>query len=103
VVEQLTELAGDASEDSKVWTEIAYLQKHGEAGRLKYPTFKGLGLPLEAAPLRAISGASTAIRAAIYRTRNAEVTQSSPSGLTPSADAASRSYASSVDGSINRS
>jgi hypothetical protein len=46
VVEELTELAGDAPEDSKVWTEIAYLQKHGAAGRLKYPTFRGLGLPL---------------------------------------------------------
>jgi hypothetical protein len=46
VVDELTELARDASEDSKVWTEIAYLQKHGAAGRLKYPTFRGLGLPL---------------------------------------------------------
>ncbi len=46
VVEELTELAADASEDSQVWTEIAYLQKHGAAGHLKYPTFRGLGLPL---------------------------------------------------------
>jgi hypothetical protein len=46
VVQELTDLAVDAAEDSKVWTEIAYLQKHGDAGRLKYPTFRGLGLPL---------------------------------------------------------
>ena len=46
VVEELTGLAEGASLDSKVWTEIAYLQKHGEAGRLKYPTFRQLGLPL---------------------------------------------------------
>lgn len=46
VVEELTELAEGASEDAQVWTEIAYLQKHGEAGRLKYPTFRRLGLPL---------------------------------------------------------
>jgi len=46
VVEELTELAGDAPEDAQVWTEIAYLRKHGEAGRLKYPTFRSLGLPL---------------------------------------------------------
>jgi len=46
VVEELTELATDEPEDSKVWTEINYLRKHGEAGRLKYPTFKSLGLPL---------------------------------------------------------
>jgi len=46
VVTELTDLAEDAAEGSKVWTEIAYLRKHGEAGRLKYPTFRGLGLPL---------------------------------------------------------
>jgi hypothetical protein len=46
VVEELTELAAAEPADSKVWTELAYLGKHGEAGRLKYPTFRGLGLPL---------------------------------------------------------
>jgi hypothetical protein len=46
VVEELTELALEEPPDSQVWTEIAYLQKHGAAGRLKYPTFRGLGLPL---------------------------------------------------------
>jgi hypothetical protein len=46
VVEELTDLAGEAPADSKAWTAIAYLQKHGEAGRLKYPTFRGRGLPL---------------------------------------------------------
>jgi hypothetical protein len=46
VVDELTEIAADEPEESKVWTEINYLRKHGEAGRLKYPTFKGLGLPL---------------------------------------------------------
>ncbi len=46
VVDELTDLAQDAPEDSQVWTETAYLQKHGEAGRLKYPTFRALGLPL---------------------------------------------------------
>ena len=46
IVEELNEcVAGDPT-DSKVWTEINYLRKHGEAGRLKYPTFKSLGLPL---------------------------------------------------------
>lgn len=46
VVEELGEVAENAPSDSKVWTELAYLRKHGEAGRLKYPTFRGLGLPL---------------------------------------------------------
>lgn len=46
VVQELTELAEDAPADSDVHTEIAYLRKHGEAGRLKYPYFRSLGLPL---------------------------------------------------------
>jgi hypothetical protein len=46
VADELLALAEDAAEDSQVWTEIAYLEKHGEAGRLKYPTFRGKGLPL---------------------------------------------------------
>jgi hypothetical protein len=45
-VDELTELAVEAPDDSQVWTEIAYLEKHGQAGRLKYPTFRSLGLPL---------------------------------------------------------
>ena len=31
---------------SMVTGVIAYLQKHGDAGRLKYPTFRSLGVPL---------------------------------------------------------
>jgi hypothetical protein len=46
VVDELKEMAAGQSDKSQVWTEIAYLQKHGEAGRLKYPTFRSLGLPL---------------------------------------------------------
>jgi len=46
VVAELTELAADQPADAQVWTEIAYLEKHGKAGRLKYPTFRQLGLPL---------------------------------------------------------
>ena len=46
VVEELTGLAEEEEQDSKVWTEIAYLQKHGDAGRLKYPTFRSMGVPL---------------------------------------------------------
>lgn len=46
VVDELTELATEAARTSQVWTEIAYLQKHGAAGRLMYPTFRAQGLPL---------------------------------------------------------
>jgi hypothetical protein len=50
VVEELTELADLNAEltveNEKVRTEIEYLRKHGEAGRLQYPTFRKMGLPL---------------------------------------------------------
>jgi hypothetical protein len=46
VVDELTDLAEDEPPKSDVHTEIAYLRKHGEAGRLKYPYFRSLGLPL---------------------------------------------------------
>jgi hypothetical protein len=46
VVEELTGLAEIDAENEDVRTEIAYLRKHGEAGRLQYPTFRTLGLPL---------------------------------------------------------
>lgn len=46
VVEELSELAADQAITDKMQTEIAYLQKHGEAGRLSYPHFRHLGLPL---------------------------------------------------------
>jgi hypothetical protein len=50
VVEVLTELADFnatlVGESEKVRTEIEYLRKHGEAGRLQYPTFRKLGIPL---------------------------------------------------------
>lgn len=45
VARKLADLAARQPEGSAVWTEIAYLRKHGEAGRLKYPTFRRLGLP----------------------------------------------------------
>jgi hypothetical protein len=46
VVEELTGLADLNPDNEKIRTEIAYLTKHGEAGRLKYPTFRASGLPL---------------------------------------------------------
>ena len=46
VVEELTGLAQMDADREDARTEIAYLTKHGEAGRLQYPTFRKLGLPL---------------------------------------------------------
>jgi hypothetical protein len=45
VVETLTEVALDPRLD-KFQTELAYLRKHGEAGRLSYVRYRTLGLPL---------------------------------------------------------
>lgn len=45
VVEELTEVALDPHHE-KLQTELAYLRKHGEADRLSYPRYRGLGLPL---------------------------------------------------------
>lgn len=46
VVEELRDLASDQPQDAAVWTEIACLEKHGNADRLSYPHFRSLGLPL---------------------------------------------------------
>jgi hypothetical protein len=46
VVEELTALADGSSDNAAFQTEIAYLRKHGEAGRLAYPSFRAQGLPI---------------------------------------------------------
>lgn len=46
VVDQLIGLADEQPDNTVIRTEIAYLTKHGEAGRMKYPTFRAAGLPL---------------------------------------------------------
>jgi hypothetical protein len=48
VVAELLALAGEANleEDSDVWTDIAYLDRHGEEGHLDYATYRRRGLPV---------------------------------------------------------
>ena len=46
VVNELQQFADDDPENSALQTELNYLRKHGEAGRLNYTYFRGLGLPL---------------------------------------------------------
>jgi hypothetical protein len=48
VVDELLTLAGgaDLAEDSTVWTEISYLDRHGEEGHLDYATYRRRGLPM---------------------------------------------------------
>jgi len=46
VVDELQMFADDNRDNAKLQTEVNYLVKHGEAGRLKYREFRRLGLPL---------------------------------------------------------
>jgi hypothetical protein len=45
VVDQLIEWARDQPKNSKVWTEIRYLNSHGQEGHLNYATFRRRGIP----------------------------------------------------------
>ena len=47
IVANFKEIAADASHKNEALeTEIAYLEKHGKAGRLKYPYFRSQGIPI---------------------------------------------------------
>jgi len=46
VVQELQQLVDANPEIEQLRTELNYLQRHGDAGRLVYPTFRGQGLPL---------------------------------------------------------
>ena len=45
-MEDLADMAADQPADSEMHREVSYLRRHGEAGRLSYPTFRRQGLPL---------------------------------------------------------
>ena len=45
VLTELTRLARGRPIEDKVWPEIRYLRRHGDAGHLKYKTFRRRGLP----------------------------------------------------------
>ena len=46
VVDELSALTERDAGNEKFQTELAYLRKHGETGRLSYPRYRSLGLPL---------------------------------------------------------
>ena len=46
VVVELAKLAEDLPTGHEVWTELSYLDKHGEAGHLDYARFRRRGVPL---------------------------------------------------------
>jgi hypothetical protein len=79
VVDELTELSREksAKQQRVVTVEIAYLTKHGKAGRLSYPHFRGLGIPL----------GSGAIESTIRRVINQRLKGNSISWRQPHAEA----------------
>lgn len=46
VVLELSQLANDLANDHAVWTELSYLERHGEAGHMDYARFRRRGVPL---------------------------------------------------------
>jgi len=46
VVLELAKLANDLPNEHAVWTELSYLERHGEAGHLDYARFRRRGVPL---------------------------------------------------------
>lgn len=46
VVVELAKLAQDLPNDHEVWTELSYLNKHGEVGHMDYARFRRRGVPL---------------------------------------------------------
>jgi hypothetical protein len=46
VVAELAKLAQDLPKDHEVWTELSYLDRHGEAGHMDYARFRRRGVPL---------------------------------------------------------
>ena len=77
VVADLKELAAGAAEDSKVHTEIAYLQKHGEAGRMNYVQFVKMGIPRGSGAvesgIRRVINLRLKNNATFWREENAEI------------------------------
>lgn len=76
VVDELKEFAEEVDPKSTVHTEIAYLEKHGEAGRLSYPHFRKLGLPLGSgaieSTIRRVVNLRLKSNAMFWREENAE-------------------------------
>jgi len=46
VVLELSKLANGVPDDDAVWTELSYLERHGEEGHLDYARFRRRGVPL---------------------------------------------------------
>jgi hypothetical protein len=77
VVDELTDFGEmNLNENPALQTEIAYIQKHGEAGRLRYPYFTSIGVPLGSgsieSSIRRVINMRLKSNAMFWRTENGE-------------------------------
>lgn len=77
VIDELTDDGElDLTENKDLATEIEYLRRHGEAGRLKYTYFKGLGIPLGSgaieSTIRRVVNMRLKSNATFWKSENAE-------------------------------
>jgi hypothetical protein len=76
----VTELSDDGqlamSDNPTLATQIDYLRRHGEAGRLKYTYFKGIGVPLGSgaieSTIRRVVNMRLKSNATFWKSENAE-------------------------------
>lgn len=77
VVDELKELVPDSKTNSDFQREIDYLSKHGEAGRLSYPHFRSLGIPLGSgaieSSIRRVINMRLKNNGTFWRVENAEI------------------------------
>ena len=77
VVEELSGLQKEGETNQELATELAYLRRHGEAGRLSYVSFRRHGLPLGSgaieSSIRRVINLRLKSNAIFWRQENAEI------------------------------
>jgi hypothetical protein len=77
VVEELASLQTEKETNKELQTELAYLRRHGEAGRLSYVSFRRQGLPLGSgaieSSIRRVINLRLKSNAIFWREENAEI------------------------------
>lgn len=77
VVEELSGLLAEGETNQELETELAYLRRHGEAGRLSYVSFRRQGLPLGSraieSSIRRVINLRLKSNAMFWREENAEI------------------------------
>lgn len=77
VVEELASLQAEGETNQELETELSYLRRHGEAGRLSYVSFRRQGLPLGSgaieSSIRRVINRRLKNNATFWREENAEI------------------------------